>query len=155
MSSSPLSDLTNAIVLSWDENGRKVRISTSDNDLFFTTVGEAIEACKARDFQEDFKRQFDGLLGVLAEWIKKHKDHIDRAYLTIRDAGLLFLPITKFSRLDPDFEDLLTDLDIQIAQDDKYSHITMSVLALPNTSSEAISSFVNPKHSPLVYHNAE
>lgn len=149
-----------AIKLNWDEKKRQIVVTPEDNDKFVVTVGEAIEACKATKSDksyENYKKfadQFDVLLDTLWLWIQDHKQDVFKAYLTIRDSDLLFLPIKISCNYDDDFEDELTELDITIAQNSGLDLIRLSVLALPKSSDNALSSFVHPEHPSLVYHNA-
>ena len=83
------------------------------------------------------------LLQGLAEWIHTRVDMLSDAYLTVRDAGLLFVVVRKIRRYDSDFEDKLTDLDVEVANNPDYNLIKMDVLALPNSSDESIKSFVS------------
>ncbi|MBN2211948.1 MAG: hypothetical protein JW709_11180 [Sedimentisphaerales bacterium] len=151
-----LSDCQLGIIqLRWDEKDRKVVITTHDGDKFVTTVDQAIFACKAADKREIYKKQFNNLLDKLGGWLQHHKKTVFEAFLTIRDAGLLFVPIKNTPQYDPAWEDELTDLDLEIAQDDQFDVIRLSVLSLPKTTPEAISTFLSTDIPPLHYQNAQ
>jgi len=142
------------IFLRYDELSRQVWIAAKDNDLFSVTVAQAIAACKAADSVEDFKHQFGHLLDKLAIWLGQHRSKIDQAYLTVRDAGLLFIPVRKDVSYDAQLEDALTELDLEVAQAEEFDQIRLSVLALPQTNAEGVSSFINPELPALYYAHA-
>ena len=130
------------VFLNWEDTDKTVVITPADNDRFVLTVQEAIEACRAQSNQGKFRQQFDILMNTLAEWLKENDAKISRSYMTIRDAGLLFLVVRKNIVFDSDFEDILTDLDIKIARDVQLDLVNLSVLAIPYANSDAISSFL-------------
>ena len=73
--------------------------------------------------------------------VLKHNDKVTRAFLTDRDAGLLFLVIQRSDKHDDEFQDELSALDLGIADDEFLQRVRMSVLALPETSDAGIASF--------------
>ena len=105
------------IKLRWQEKNNYVSVIPENKDTFYMTVEKAIQACQAHKNSAVFSNQFNSLLQKLGQWLKIHKDGILYAYVTIRDAGLLFLIVSKSNRYDGFLEDELTDLDVEIAQD--------------------------------------
>ena len=89
-----------------------------------------------------FKDQFDLLVSHLAEWLRDRRSDIRDAYLTVCDTGLLFVVVRNSREYERDFEDSLTDLDIEIANDSAYDLIRMDVLALPDVSEDSVRSFL-------------
>jgi len=142
------------LMLSYEEKGRQIVVTPEDNDRFVTTVEHAIAACQMQQESEEFAKQFDRLLRRLAGWIVEQQDKIKEAYLTVRDAGLLFLVVRKEKHYDRELTDSLTDLDIEIAQSSEFNLVRLSVLALPNASKDSVYSFILPGLS-LVYRHAE
>lgn len=138
---SPDDRKTKRIELLHSQGGQRVFVEPEDEDRFVITVQDAIKACRAYGRAADFQAQFKVLNNVLVKWIADRNDKIDHAYLTERDAGLLFVVVQKSEQIDPDFEDELTDLDLQIAHDSFLPMIKLSVIALPKCSKEQLGSF--------------
>jgi len=133
------------IRLKWLERDRKILVEDADEDRFSMTVEEAIEACKVyeREKQLLFRKQFKMLLDFLGEWSFKRKDKLAKIFLTIRDAGLLFLVVTRRKTYDDNLERELTELDMKIAQSGDFSEVWLSVQSLPHCDKNGYDSFCN------------
>jgi len=141
---SPMSQVTRPNILHLDCRQRDgtVVVTPADQDRFALTVEEAVKACRAYEQASAFRHQFQILLRMLADWIGQHRDQVAEAYVTVRDAGLLFLVVKKVPQYDDALEDQLTELDLAVAQDPNLDLIRLSVLAVPPASQEAIDSFL-------------
>lgn len=134
--------------LLWEERDGEILVRPENDEAFLITVEEAIAACRsARDTDQagniiKFKIQFDRLLNTLGKWIHERSSKIARAFVTIRDAGLLFLIVHKEQQYDSIIEDELTVLDMAIAQSGEFAMIRLSVLCLPSCDDHSIGSFV-------------
>ena len=135
------------IQLHYQEKENYITVIPADEESFYLTVDKAIQACRAYNYTSAFSNQFQKLLERLAKWIHGNKGEIESAFLTVRDAGLLFLVVRNSKKYNGKFEDKLTDLDIEIARDKNYDKIKLSVLAIPQVDFEQISSFLDPKAS--------
>ena len=135
--------------LTWSQKDRKVVLSAEDNDRFVLTVEEAIAACRVYDpsGRARLQTQFKRLLDLLGEWVGDHSEKIEKAFLTVRDRGLLFLVMMNQVQYDPALEDDLTELDLQIANEPDFQDFSVSVLALPECGADAYLSFINPQLS--------
>ena len=69
--------------------------------------------------------------------------------ITVRDGGLLFLVVRREAEYEREFEDALTDLDAEIACDEEFDLIRLSVLALPHCPPEAMQSFLGDDNVTL------
>ena len=143
-----------SIQLQWNQKDRKVLITPADEDRFMVTVENAINACDAFQKSIHFDKQFRDLMDYLGQWLFNHAELVDRAYLTVREADLLFIIVQRQKHYNRRLEDQLTDLDLEISHNDDFDLIRFCVLALPKTSEEGVSSFLNPHVTPLVYRNA-
>ena len=132
-----------ALRLHWDMRDQLLVIVPEDEDRFGIKVGRAIEILQEASRAEEFRSQFGLLLRILAEWLRQRTD-IGRAYLTHRDGALAFVVIRKSSRYDGGFEDALSDLDYEIANDTDLNLIKMDAIGLPCVSDTAASSFLDP-----------
>lgn len=127
--------------LLYREKARRAFIEPEDEDRFTLSVEEAIQACRMFGKFADFQNQYRLLLNHLGQWLHARKDRIDRALLTTRDAGLLLLIITKATTYDSQLESELIALDMEIAQDDKFKLVPLSILALPLCHADGYNSF--------------
>jgi len=102
--------------------------------------------------RDAFVEQFGSVLGRLAQWLREHAKTFSRAFVTVRESGLLFVVLRDNAGFDPDFEDELTDLDLEIAQNPRFDHIDLNVLSLPRSSKTAYSSFLHPEYTWVFQH---
>ena len=130
--------------LNYKAKGQTVVITPEDEDRFCVTVQEAIRACSAGQSYVVFDKQFRKLTEKIASWLKSNSKDIYKAYLTVRDSDILFFIVRKSVAYNREFEDFLTDFDISIAEDVNFNKIRMSVLAIPKSPQETISSFLRP-----------
>lgn len=135
------------IQLKFEDAGRRVVVTPDDNDRYLLTVEQAILACNLMERVSGFQPRFEKMLSRLAAWLSDSRGAVDSAYVTIRDAGLLFLVVRKNTEYDREFEDALTELDLAVARDRDTSGITISMLALPKCSNASISGFLHPDYS--------
>lgn len=138
------------IPLKWSEKDHKmVVVEDKDKDRFCLTLEAAIAACKAYDTKKRalVRNQFDNLLNFLGDWCYKRRKKLAKVFLTIRDAGLLFLVITNRKTYDEEFENELTNLDIKVAHEDSFSEICLSVQALPLCDAANYDSFCHPERT--------
>ena len=143
-SSSPLSDLQTTIRLRHGDD-RLVVVETEDEDRFLLTVQAVVRACKAHDQIALVGSQLRKLLKRLGEWVETNHEDIQEAYLTTRDSDLLFLIVRKSKPFNAPLEEVLTDLDLEVANDKDFDRLRLSVLALPATSEDSVKSFLCPQ----------
>jgi hypothetical protein len=127
--------------LLYRERDRRTIIEPNDEDRFTLSVNEAIQACRIYGQWAEFHKQYDLLLTHLGQWLHVRKSQVDKAFLTVRDAGLLLLIVTKAATYDSQFESELVDLDIEVARDSKFDLVPLSVLALPHCHADGYNSF--------------
>jgi hypothetical protein len=130
------------IDLHFEDRDHQVRITLPDLHIMVLAVEQAARACGVYQRQKDFEQQFNDLLCHLKQWCDKHRDHIQSAFVSLRDGGILFLAVQKPSEYSREFEDTLTDLDVEIANSASLDLIRLSVLALPHSSADAVESFL-------------
>jgi hypothetical protein len=130
----------------------KVVVVPEDEDRFVTSCQEAANACRAYNEQAMFYKQFDDrLLPLLGQWVHQHAAQASKAYLTVREDGLLFVVVLRSTHYDRVVEDALTELDVRVATSAELDMIAMDVLAVPAASQRAYTSFLTPDKT-LVYH---
>jgi hypothetical protein len=134
---------TTALLLDWESADGLVTVTPKDQDRFSIKVRRAIEILQQTQRAEEFARQFNLLLRMLAEWLQGRSD-VERAYLTHRDGALAFVVMRAFCEYDDAFEDSLSEVDYQIANDADLNLIKMDAVGLPLASDNAVSSFLDP-----------
>ncbi|MHB1424924.1 MAG: hypothetical protein ACYC3I_17265 [Gemmataceae bacterium] len=120
----------------------EVWVESDDENRFLMTVEAVVRACKTHGRFAEVGKQLRKLARKLTEWLDVHPEDIQEAYLTVRDSGLLFLIVRKTKPFNEALEDALTELDLEIANDETLDLIRFSVLALPATSVESVQSFL-------------
>ncbi|MCR9206601.1 MAG: hypothetical protein NXI28_00115 [bacterium] len=130
------------LVIPYDQDGH-VTLEGENEERFTLRFGEVVRACQLHDSAERFRVQFNLLVKRLGAWLKDQHE-VRSAFLTLRDSQLLFLVVTETSEYDADFEDALSDLDIELANDADLSDIGFGVLSLPNVPADSLESFMHP-----------
>ena len=130
------------VQLDWSEKDGVVVVTAKDQDRFCIKVHKAIEILQQASRAEEFTRQFNLLLRTLASWLNG-RDDVTRAYLTHRDGALAFVVVRTAVAYDDAFEDALSHLDFQTANDADLNLIKMDAIGLPLVSAEALSSFLD------------
>lgn len=145
MSNSECAD--NHLIIRYDSN-QKVYVETDDGDRFFTTAKRVADVLKINNLDRfaDFKRQFKKLDVEINKWLNNLGGKFKSASLSTRDHGLILFVVPTEFRYDPEFEDLLSDFDLMIANREDLDLIQLSVMSLPSDSKEALACFV-PPHS--------
>jgi hypothetical protein len=83
------------------------------------------------------------LMDRLSKWVEDHKDTVRDAYFSVRTGGgLFFMVVANSKKFDPDLEDKLTDLDIEVANKAEYDLLRLSVLAIPDSPPDCVESFL-------------
>jgi len=129
------------IQLDWEDKDGKVTITPKDQDRYLLGVRTIIERAQYGREIELFSEQLTLLQRELATWLKG-RDDLSQAFLTMRDGGLFFLVVKKDAKYSESLEDELSDLDIQLANDDLLN-LPVDVLALPNASADSIDTFLD------------
>ena len=130
--------------LTWSETERTVVLEPKDEDRFCMKVQEVIRACGIFQGVEEFERQFVDLKNILGNWVHSNRDKISKAFVTVRDTQMLFLPITKDFVYDSQFEAELTKLDLDIAHSPLFSSMSFGVQSLPECDTDSYEAFLAP-----------
>lgn len=134
---------TSYIQLEYSRDG-KVVVTDDVQDRFLISVQEAVIACKDMAQSILYRRQFGMLVVKLGAWLQRHRQKVRKAFLTAREGTLLFLVVRSTAQFDASVTDALTDLAIDVSNDDGFSLMRLDVLALPDASDEAVKSFLMP-----------
>lgn len=134
-----------AIQLDWYNEDEVVEVIPQDQQRFEVQKDRAIAILRMAQQSEQFGLQFQLLLGRLAEWLRTRQSKVDRAFVTYQDDALAFVVVRNTVPYDEDFEDALSDLDFDIANDADLELVKLKTLALPRVSEEAVRSFLDER----------
>lgn len=141
------------LVLLDEQEDATVTVIPKDRDSFCLTVEEAVAACRFLDRGYSFVRQVADLRDELAHWISERTNVIQSAYISFRSNGILFVVVQKDTRRNKQLVDDLTELDIRIANDDRFALLNVDVLSLPKAPRESLSAFLDDEQ--FMAHNPE
>ena len=137
--------------LDWFAEADQVEVTARDQQRFEIQKDRAIEVLRQAKNAERFGKQFDLLLSILGSWLQDRTDRLISAHLTLHDGAFAFLVIMRQFQYNPELEDQLSDLDIQVANDPQLDLIRVNMSLMPPVSEEALSSFLDPDFF-LTYH---
>lgn len=133
------------VFLDWTNEAGNIVITPSDENRFVVKVGAAIEILRRHSQQQQAEKQFHLLLTRLAKWLGENKSAWKRAFLTAGEGILRFVVVRKAVRYDEAVSDSLYQLELDLTRDPDLNLIKTTMIALPNASEEAISSFLSPE----------
>jgi hypothetical protein len=140
--------LSNPVELDWyGSPSDVVHVTPRDQQRFEIQLTRVIELLQLQNHAE---AQLNLLLNKLGNWLRDHSGAFCAAYLTLRDARLAFIVISKTPECDDSLEDAVSELDFEVANDADLNIVRMNALVLPPASHEALSSFFDSRFL-LVY----
>ena len=102
------------------EDGGSVTIHSKDGDCFGLPIDDVVNACKSKAELTEFCRQVGTLLNRLAAWLEERGGEVGAAYVGLEPEGAIFVVVRKAKAFDPAFEDSLSILDLEVAQDSEF-----------------------------------
>jgi len=135
-----------SVQLDWQDDEGQVTVTPANEDRFMLQMRTAIEVLQQSKQVEEFQLRLKVLMNALAVWLKSQED-VEKAYVTIRDGSLAFVVVRSTSRYSEEFEDAITDLEFEIANDPDFSGIDVEVIGLPSISKSALDSFLHDNFS--------
>ncbi len=117
-------------------------IQLEDGERFGLPMDAVVHACRAQGKMVEFSRQLNELLAKLDSWLRQRSTEVDRAALSLEPDGISFAVVRKDKAFNPEFEDALTELDVEIANDPLFNLIRLHVLALPYSAKETVNAFL-------------
>ena len=95
---------------------QQVVVTGPDGGRFVVTAKEAALACRSDLDEKAWQHEFEGFLALLNGWCASRHDRVKSAYVGISSEGLTVVIVTKGSDYLFDFDDEVTNLDIQLAK---------------------------------------
>lgn len=133
------------VELDWFDENETVSVIPRDRERFEVQKDVAIAALRAAKDSAQFPAQLTLLLRRLATWIRDNRNAITRAFLTLQDGAFAFVVVKSSPRYNAKFEDSLSDLDFEIANDPSLNLVKMNAIALPPVSEQSLLSFVDKR----------
>lgn len=143
-----IADKKKPIVVRLDDD---LLFQTDDGDRFITQASEIAKVLRIIDTEQimRFHEQLRDLRGHLKSWVNQHRDSIKAAMLSTRDHGLIFIVVPQLPTYNRAFEDSITELDLDVANDSRFSELKLSVFVLPSSSPESIGCFIPQYEEPV------
>lgn len=129
----------------------QVVVEPDDNDRFVTTAAEAARACQQAQATKEFQDEFKAFLSHIHGWCTAHGKEVESGYVDIGDGGLRVNICMKSDDFDFDFDDLITELDIELAQ--QFPKCIAEVTQIPREVCRKLD--VDAEFSLQVYGDAE
>lgn len=130
---------------------QQVVVTDKDGDRWVTTVREAAQACRSALDQKEWAEQFGAFLARIHEWAKEHADVVSAAFVGVSSEGLTGVIITKGQDYRYDFDDDVTELDIELAN--RFPSCRADVLHSPEGEPESRIPYIPLDRAVQVYGN--
>lgn len=128
---------------------RAVLVTTADEDRFSLPCAQAVEACKVHISREVWFDELESMFARVREWCEQHKDRVRACHAAARGGVVVVFVVPHSTQYDRDLGSLLTDLDIELAQ--QYQVIESEVLQVPGDTPERLATFVQPGAAKTIY----
>jgi hypothetical protein len=133
---------------------QRVLVTDHENgDRWMTKVKEAAQACRSALDQKDWGEQFEAFLAHIHEWAKKHAETVSAAYVGISSEGLTGVIITKGPEYRLDFDDEVTSLDLELAN--QFPNCRADILQSPEEKPESRIPYISLGRALQVYGDEE
>lgn len=120
-----------------------VQVIRLDGDRFVTTAQEAINFLSLAGRAVAFQQQLKELLNRIYQWADDRKQKIAAAYIVFGGDGITVVVVQRGVRFDFAFEEELTDLDIEVANNEAFQLLPFSTLLVPKVSDTVLKSFLS------------
>ena len=130
---------------------QKVVVTDKDGDRWVTTVKEAAQACRSALDQEAWKNQFSAFLSRVHQWASGHANIVSAAFVGVSSEGLTGVIVTKGPEYRCDFDDEVTKLDIELANE--FPNCRADILQSPEGEPESRIPYISLERAVQVYGN--
>ena len=137
------------IRLNFKDTKTFVLVTPEDEDRFITTAAEAAQACQQAQHMLEWKREFDELLRHIHVWGCNHATEVSRIYMAFSNDGLKVFVLTQGGDYNFDFDDTVSELDIELAK--AFSRCPTDIMQLPETPVGALTSFFDTGKALQLY----
>jgi hypothetical protein len=130
---------------------RQVVVAAKDGDRWVTAVQRAAQACRSALDQKEWTAQFEAFLACIHQWAEEHSDTVAAAFLGISSEGLTGVIVTKGLEYRLDFDDAVTELDIELAKE--FPNCRADILQSPEGAPESRIPYISLERAVQVYGN--
>jgi hypothetical protein len=131
------------------EGERLVVLTPEDEDRFVKSCKWVVKASKLGISRDVWLRELHGLLSHVRRWAGNHADRVKVCLAMQRDDQIAIFVVPQAGRYDFDLGDLLTDLDLELAE--KFQACRCDVLQMPDKALDDIEDFTGNSLAILVY----
>ena len=133
------------------QSRQQVVITGTEGDRWVTTVNEAAQACRSALDQKSWEEEFRSFLTRINEWAKQHSDVVSAAFVGVSCEGLTGVIITKGPDYRMDFDDEVTQLDIELAN--RFPNCRADILQSPEGEPVSRIPYISLERAVQVYGN--
>lgn len=120
-----------------------VQVIRLDGDRFVTTAQQAIDFLSLAGSAVAFQEQLKELLDRIYQWVDARKQKISAAYIVLGSDGITLVAVQRSVSFDFRFEEELTDLDIEVANNEAFRLIPFNTLLIPKVGDTLLKSFLS------------
>jgi hypothetical protein len=113
---------------------QQVVVEPEDENRFLMTAREATRACEQAQGEKELREQFTQFMLYLHKWCEAHADEVCAAYVYPGDGFLNILVCTRGDGYRFDFDDQVTELDIDVAR--QFGWLRAEVMQVPESARE-------------------
>jgi len=120
-----------------------VQVIRLGGDRFVTTAQQAINYLSLAGRAVAFQQQLKELLNRIYQWVDDRKQKIAAAYIVSGGDGITLVVVQRVVSFDFAFEEELTELDIEVANNEAFQLIPFNTLLIPNVGDTVLKSFLS------------
>jgi|GEM_PF-1748797 len=120
-----------------------VQVIRLDGDRFVTTAQQAINFLSLAGRAVAFQEQLKELLDRIYQWVEDRKHKIAAAYIVFGGDGITLVVVQRAVSFDFASEEELTNLDIEVANNEAFQLIPFSTLLVPKVGDTVLKSFLS------------
>jgi hypothetical protein len=132
---------TTPFVIDLLETGDQLLIH-NNGDRFLIAARELANACGLHQQIVEVNAQVRDLWSRLTKWLGDQIPKVAQARMFPRGGRMFFLVVMNSTSFDGDLESALTDLDLEVANDERFDLLKLDVLAIPNSPEACIDGFM-------------
>ena len=120
-----------------------VVITDASGESHALGLDDALFAHKSLEQVHDIISQAELIKDRTSRWIGEHQDEINRAFFSLDRDGAIFVVVQRGKQFDPDFQDALSLLDLEMSQMEGLGTLDFRSFALPYCDDDSVASFLD------------
>jgi hypothetical protein len=134
-------------------DSRQVVVTPENEDRFVLTSKDAAQACRTGLDLESWKSQFKAFLGHINQWCEEQGERVARCYVGPSSEGLTVVVVTRGPEYQFDFDDVITQLDIELARE--FPDCRADVLQSEDDDLDNLVPYISPSKAIVIYEHGE